>query len=369
MEVRIIVCSLWLVGAVAGDCSKDQTCDILAKATGADHARATSSLIQKKLHQSTENLHVEGNSPINQAIECAKKVECWESEPARYLKITRKIIMGPFTGIAGAARTVASFGKLLHMVLNKLLEYAATESKISIHNSLTVPLLCTGTHSYQMNRWDGQFPDIRPSARADVNTRTSGNTVGWGDTNAEAYYKVWCPTLNRNLRFMIMIRHQLWIRFKWDDQDVYNPCYDMWVEGTYTTTEKDSLYSDAYKMTRTIAATDSPILVVGSAEVPNKLSDVTLRLKPHVADSRFPVLYEHTNFHGIMHPINEPFVKNLQGFNDKASSLRVPPGMQVAVCEHANFRGNCHSFSGDAAWISMNDAATSAILLVTEPGK
>lgn len=330
------------------------------------------------MHQSMDNLHVEGNSPMDQVIECAKKVRCGYvndhagrdvGDAGRYLRLTREIFMGPASGIAGTARSVASFGMFLRQVLNKLLEYAATESKISIHNSLTVQLRNTGTHSYQMNQWDGQFPSIQPSARVDVNTRTSGNTVGWGDTNAEAYYSVWCPLWNRELRFTIMIRHQLWIRFKWDEQDVYNPCYDMWVEGSYQTTEKDGLYTSSYKLTHSIAHSHSPILVVGSAEVPNKLSDVTLRLKPHVADSRFPVLYEHSNFHGVMHPINSPFMKNLQGFNDKASSLRVPPGMQVALCEHANFGGHCYKYSGDAAWISMNDAATSVILLVTEPGK
>jgi hypothetical protein len=327
-----------------------------------------------------ENSGNPGKDAMKKLIACAKLRNCGPSDYVEVADLSRQeaalryigcspIKIKALSAASGKAKAAASFGKLLKFILDKLLENASTRSKISIHNRLTQTLKCTGTHSYQMNLWDNQFPDLPAWHGKDVDTWTSGNTVGWGDTNAEAYYTVWCPQWNRNLKFTIMIRHQHWIRFKWDEQDVYNPCYDMWVEGKYHTREDEHRRRGQRTVTHTIASSWSPILVVGSAEVPNKDTHVTLKLKPHVADSRFPVLYEHSNFHGTMHPITLPFMANLAGFNDKASSLRVPPGMLVALCEHDKFGGNCHTYSGDTAQISMNDAATSAIWYVDAPGK
>lgn len=371
MAVLIVMCSVWLVGAVAADCTTGQTCESLAKATGAGNANSTHSVsMLQKTRQLISGSPAEGRQALQQAIACAKRQECGTQDvtPVTTDTIWGRIVdaasIETYMKVKDMGDPLEVFGSAMHALLDYLTETESTRSTISIHNRLTETLKCTATHSYQMNLWDNQFPEVGPWVGLDVHTWTSGNTRGWSDTNAEAYYSVWCPEWNRDVRFVIMIRHQKWIRFKWDDEDVYNPCYDMWIEGGYYTTEKDDRYSSSYKQWQTIAQSHAPILVVGSAEVPNKHTEVTLKLKPHVADSRGPVLYEHSNFHGIAHPITSPYMRNLQGFNDKASSLRVPPGMYVALCEHAGFGGQCHEFAGDAESIPMNDAATSVIWVV-----
>jgi hypothetical protein len=387
---------LWAVGLTMVTCqeNKETTCK--------DQAPITSSLMLQvgNVHAQEKNHSILGSNTaeledslieevatnedlMKQALACARDKTCGADEYMDIAKETTTEVMtralgkmgmkmvsiNALSSISAKAETAEKLGKVLHMLLDKLLKNAATRSKISIHNRLTEKLTCTGTHSYQMNLWDNQFPDLMAWEGKDVNTWTSGNTVGWGDTNAEAYYTVWCPQLGRNVNFKIMIRHQHWIRFQWDDQDVYNPCYDMWVEGNYFTSENYDRRRGQYKKSHTIAYSSAPILVVGSAQVPNKETHVTLKLHPHVADTRYPVLYEHTNFHGVSHAMKLPFTANLQGFNDKASSLRVPPGTQVAVCEHENFKGNCPIFNQDTASIPMQDAATSAIWIVNKPGK
>lgn len=375
MAVHIVMWSLLLVGAGAADCTSDQTCEALATTSGADKSGSTQSLsmLQSAHSMKTGDPYVDKVEKMKQAIDCAQGQNCGAED---ILSVTKDYVFGyavnaaeiaRFGKIGSAAQGALKFGEALHALLDMLTETASTKSTISIHNRLTAPLKIISTRSYQMNLWDDQFPDVGPWVGLDVHTWTSGNTRGWGDTNAEAQYKVWCPQLSRDVKFTIMIRHQKWIRFKWDDQDVYNPCYDMWIEGWYYTPKKDDTYSSTYHDQRVIASSSSPILVVGSAEVPNKKTKVTLKLKPHVADSRFPVLYEHSNFHGVAHPIKLPYVRNLQGFNDKASSLRVPPGMLVSLCEHEGFGGQCPIFSDDTASIPMNDAATSAIWIVDLP--
>jgi hypothetical protein len=319
---------------------------------------------------------------VENAIKCSKTGQ-WNCGWADYTSITKDVIFSfaddsavvskafllkngasVFTMASNIGQAAQLAGDALHKLLDLLTENAATRSKISIHNRLTTSLWCTSTHSYQMNLWDNQFPTLHAWEGKDVNIWTSSNTWGWSDTNAEAYYQVWCPDWNRHLTFIIMVRHQRWIRFKWDERDVYNPCYDMYLEGYYYTSEKCDgcyYYRDVY---HSIASASNPILVVGSYEVYNKETHVTVKLKPAQANSRYPMLYEHSNFHGIAHPIRTPFIRNLASFNDKASSLRVPPGMSVALCEHSDYNGHCQEYDQDTSLLSWNDAASSLIWCV-----
>lgn len=74
-------------------------------------------------------------------------------------------------------------------------------------------------------------------------------------------------------------------------------------------------------------------------------------------------LYEDSDFRGRTLVV-ERAVRNLQeaNFNDRISSLRVPPGEQWTLCTDANFGGRCATVTGDVANLSpfgLNDRVSS----------
>lgn len=86
---------------------------------------------------------------------------------------------------------------------------------------------------------------------------------------------------------------------------------------------------------------------------------------PRPPASQSACFYEHAHFGGAsvcLSPGQQ--VNNLarHGYNDVISSIRVPFGVEVEVCEHANFGGRCEYINGDvynfADW-GFNDTISS----------
>jgi hypothetical protein len=75
------------------------------------------------------------------------------------------------------------------------------------------------------------------------------------------------------------------------------------------------------------------------------------------------VLYEHAGFGGqaLFVPPNGS-VARFGAFNDRLSSVHVPPGCRLTIHEHVDFRGAALSFSGDVGFVGdrWNDQASSA---------
>jgi hypothetical protein len=74
------------------------------------------------------------------------------------------------------------------------------------------------------------------------------------------------------------------------------------------------------------------------------------------------VLYEDVNFGGRSIVVDGP-VRNLGelGFNDRMTSLRLPPGESWVICSDANFQGRCATVSGDvpSVPVGFNDRVSS----------
>lgn len=80
-------------------------------------------------------------------------------------------------------------------------------------------------------------------------------------------------------------------------------------------------------------------------------------------------LYEHANYTGesrVVNALDSGTGADLRriGFDDKVTSLRVPPGQKVAVWEHPDFTGHCELFTASDADLRNNrignDSITSA---------
>lgn len=73
----------------------------------------------------------------------------------------------------------------------------------------------------------------------------------------------------------------------------------------------------------------------------------TASLSSARAQSPSVCFYEHVNFQGRSYCIRVgeriPFVG--ERVNDQFSSVRIPPGAVVTMCEHANFQGQCRRLS------------------------
>ena len=77
--------------------------------------------------------------------------------------------------------------------------------------------------------------------------------------------------------------------------------------------------------------------------------------KPAATNSRCAYLYEHAHYKGKRWEFC-PGKKNPGGWNDKASSIKVPKNGKVHVCKH-NYKGPCRSYFRNVPWVGhyMND--------------
>ena len=68
-------------------------------------------------------------------------------------------------------------------------------------------------------------------------------------------------------------------------------------------------------------------------------------------------LYEHSNYKG-KEWVFCPGKSKPSGWNDKASSIRIPQGGKVKVCKHSNEGGPCFSYFSDVPWVGdhLNDS-------------
>ena len=67
-------------------------------------------------------------------------------------------------------------------------------------------------------------------------------------------------------------------------------------------------------------------------------------------------VFTDSNFRGKSASFRQdvPNLDGYRGFNDKVSSLRVGPGEQWEVCEHANYGGRCVVVSGQESDLKRN---------------
>ena len=92
---------------------------------------------------------------------------------------------------------------------------------------------------------------------------------------------------------------------------------------------------------------------------------VPAELLPAAAQGRGgPCFFEHSEFQGrrlCLAPGQR--LSNLDAsWNDRISSVEIPPGMRVTVCEHANFAGRCMTLNrsvSDFQEIRFNDMVSS----------
>lgn len=81
------------------------------------------------------------------------------------------------------------------------------------------------------------------------------------------------------------------------------------------------------------------------------------------------LLYQHGSFGGRVVPVVES-MPSLGDFNDQLSSLKVPDGQTVVLFEHNNYQGASLAVQGDRSYVGngFNDKASS-LRIVTEPVK
>jgi hypothetical protein len=237
------------------------------------------------------------------------------------------------------------------------------------------------SHSYQMNHWDHQWQHMRNlnyheqsgSNQIVYKVTTASKPTGWGDTNAEAQYKIWCQKDNRYVRFQFQVRNYEWLKVHWIGNDAYNSCYDLQISGMFKTTRKrSSSRLDSKYITEENYVREQ--LVTGTVGIPNQDGNFYVTLIDHVVGSRFPVLYEHCDYLGKSMPIGangKTAYHNLgDQWNDKVSSVRVPPGMRLRLFEHANYRGSYRDYTGDNNCMhGFHDVASSLLLNIGENDK
>ncbi|MBI3434408.1 MAG: peptidase inhibitor family I36 protein [Proteobacteria bacterium] len=83
--------------------------------------------------------------------------------------------------------------------------------------------------------------------------------------------------------------------------------------------------------------------------------------------------FEHINYEGRPYCIAPgQSVPNVGGFNDQFSSVNIPPGVRVRMCEHANFTGRCITLdrpTPNFVAIGFNDIVTAvAADMIGAPG-
>jgi len=232
------------------------------------------------------------------------------------------------------------------------------DSTIKIQNNSGSQIKFVSSHSYQMQFWDKQFSDVNDGEEKSFKVRTArlGLFSNWRDTNAEGYFRIECN--GKPLSFSVRVRNFINLTIEWEGSDAYNDCYDIQLTGSYAGSARGLSIKGSI---------DIPVLVTGTFAIPNYYSTLNLNVIPHQPGTRYPTIYEHCNYQGISIPLLQNQITGqsfmFTGFNDKISSIRVPPGIRVALFEHDNFNGKKIEITEDIpCLINFNDITSSYVV-------
>lgn len=274
----------------------------------------------------------------------------------------------------GAKANLAQLGVDLGMkIYNYLYERRPFGGQFIIHPGINQSIYRSYEHDYQMNRWLGQFPQVIYQMTVSyVYIETENCSLkNCNDTNAEVEYRINCN--GRNLTFVMAIKNRKYMAAYWKTkEDAYNECYDLFISAEwfwridYGNLKYSSVQSQRFDDLLAIGGIKAPFLNSGKNYNPK----MWVVIKPHVKGSRFPVAYEDCNFEGEDQPLivdGKAGASSLGNWNDKISSLRIPPGFKVILFEHDNFQGARLLLTDDVTCLvnfNFNDKASSYIVVI-----
>jgi hypothetical protein len=272
--------------------------------------------------------------------------------------------------IGSLVGNVMSAIDLLSLTVDYFLGTAVKGGNFKIKNSSSQNVELNWTSDYQMDRWKGSFAQtVYPGNEVNAYIESSNCAFKTcSDTAAEAEYKINCN--GRWVRFQLrIIKGRDNFHVYWNSGDEYNECYDLKVTAEWRLKRGGVIQSVKDAM------------VIGNFATPwngNQASwnpYLKVEVIPHQKGSRFPVMYEHCDFGGSFLPLGKDdstgvgYIGDI--WNDRVSSIRVPPGYKVILFSEANFKGTKNIFTSDVKCFSrdFNDKVSSYIMIVDDDQK
>jgi len=259
---------------------------------------------------------------------------------------------------------------LLHLAVDYFLGTAKKGGNFKIKNSSSQNVeLERYIRDYQMDNWKGSFPQtVNPGK--EVNAYIEASNCAFrtcSDTSAEVEYKINCN--GKMVRFQLRIKGRDNFFVFWNSGDEYNECYDLKVSAEWRLKRKGVIQSI------------NDAMVIGHFASPWNGNEASwnpylkVEVIPHQIGSRFPVMYEHCDFRGSFLPLGKDDATGVgyigDIWNDRVSSIRVPPGYKIILFNDANFKGTRKLYSSDDKCFSkdFNDKVSSYIIIVDDDQK
>jgi hypothetical protein len=272
--------------------------------------------------------------------------------------------------IGSLVGNVMSAIDLLSLTIDYFYGTAVKGGNFKIKNSSSQNIELESTSDYQMDKWKGYFPNT-VSPGNEINAYVEASNCAFktcSDTEAHAQYKINCN--GRSVRFRLrVIGGRDNFHVYWNSGDEYNECFDIVVSSEWRLKRGGAIQSIKGAM------------AIGNFATPwngNQASwnpYMRVEVIPHQIGTRFPVLYEHCNFGGSFLPLGKDDATGVgyigDIWNDRVSSIRVPPGYKVILFSEANFRGTKNIYTSDVKCFSkeFNDKISSYIIIVDDNQK
>jgi hypothetical protein len=299
---------------------------------------------EKDANRITESVILQSRQNLNQKVVLSDLTKAFE---------------GKWRGF-NAAQNASKAASTINYIKNnrKYKDFKTYDTFINFQNNSERQIKFISSRSHQMEDWNGKFSDIKEGEEKSFYVRTTGQFFmdNYRDTYAEAYFSIECNGKPKS--FVVKVRNYVDLTTEWEGSDAYNDCFDILLTGDFNGSVKGSPAR---------ASIDDPVLVSGSFTIPNCYTILNLNIIPHQPGTRYPIMFEHCDYQGRSYPIlqNEITAETLKGndFNDRVSSIRVPPGFRVAFFENSDFRGRKIERTGDDRCLrNFNDMTSSYIV-------
>ena len=266
--------------------------------------------------------------------------------------------------------------KLIELGIKNSSEMVADWNIQNLSNSVAT---FSWSHSYQMMLWDYLWRNIAAKGnnnqidQINVTTKTFGNQMKWGDTNAEVSYWLYCARDNKWVEFQFRVRNYEWLHVHWVGDGAWNNCFDLTIEATIRERVERKINGGWGGVTYDYVPTQyiGTSLVSGTLAVPNKWTMMNVKIIPHESFTRFIMIYEHCDYLGKSTALGRTSGNNpwMGEWNDIVSSVRIPPGMKLILYEHSNYSGASVTLRGDISCLAsrgFNDRASSYVIEINE---